>query len=382
MNSKPLILSNTSMLPLLLPDDIPHKIVKSKHYDIDDIVLFYSFGRLIAHRVIWHHPRSDLYITQGDNNKISDKPINSSQILGKIISVKRQNSTYSLNSLYHTQSVLYFSELLKFTKLTSKFNLPFIILKGLPIHLKYFNHSPRHLLFDIDILIRPSDLSNFIKVFKLLNYVAVTNTFSTQVVFVNTTYKLPIAFDVHLEPAIAFTKIPSLNQLLPQHKSVNKYLWDNIEQTRIEEFDLPLLNKSAQLIYLLIHSFHHNFRGTNRIQILNKLLTDSTIDFSKIKKDLEYLNISDLGYLANSHHNNYLPLSPSLLSLQPNIVIKFISPLFSLVLKPWKRNSKVIERITLLALVLTISPLNFLSKLRIIFRRTTLAEIKQSLSSS
>ena len=79
-----------SMYPLIRQrEDILH-IVKADDYKKGDIVLFISDKeQYVLHRIL--KIKKDKIITAGDYNYFKDQPITYSQILGKLISIKKKD---------------------------------------------------------------------------------------------------------------------------------------------------------------------------------------------------------------------------------------------------------------------------------------------------
>lgn len=79
-----------SMYPLIRQrEDILH-IVKTDNYQKGDIVLFISDKeKYVLHRIL--KIKKDKIITAGDYNYFKDQPITYSQILGKLISIKKKD---------------------------------------------------------------------------------------------------------------------------------------------------------------------------------------------------------------------------------------------------------------------------------------------------
>ncbi len=96
-------LSQTSMMPLILPGD-KTVVKKAAKYKVNDIVVFNKSGRLIAHRVIYIPPSGKYFITKGDNKLKADGKIKKSQILGKVEVIKRNGQMIRLSHFYLSQS--------------------------------------------------------------------------------------------------------------------------------------------------------------------------------------------------------------------------------------------------------------------------------------
>lgn len=79
-----------SMYPLIRQrEDILH-IVKADNYKKGDIVLYISKeDHYVLHRIL--KIKKDQIITAGDYNYFKDQPITYSQILGKLISIKKKD---------------------------------------------------------------------------------------------------------------------------------------------------------------------------------------------------------------------------------------------------------------------------------------------------
>ena len=79
-----------SMYPLIKQrEDILH-IVKCETYQKGDIVLFKSHvDHYVLHRIL--KIKNEQIITAGDYNYFKDQPINKSQLLGKLITIKKKN---------------------------------------------------------------------------------------------------------------------------------------------------------------------------------------------------------------------------------------------------------------------------------------------------
>ena len=79
-----------SMYPLIKQrEDILH-IIRTDDYKKGDIILFKSsVDHYVLHRIL--KIKKDKIITAGDYNYFKDQPITHSQILGKLISIKKKN---------------------------------------------------------------------------------------------------------------------------------------------------------------------------------------------------------------------------------------------------------------------------------------------------
>lgn len=94
-NAVPII--GRSMLPLLRPGDyvlITHGWQGVKR---GDIVLFHHQETLAVHRVI-HIKPGPIFITKGDNVTHDDPPLKASEILGRVVQIKRGDRLFSVDN--------------------------------------------------------------------------------------------------------------------------------------------------------------------------------------------------------------------------------------------------------------------------------------------
>ena len=94
-------IAGRSMLPLIKNGD--HVLVVHGCADVrcGDVVVFRYEGKLIAHRVLQiykdiagHH----IFITKGDNASRCDPPLSSSEIVGRVLSIRRGGKEMSLDT--------------------------------------------------------------------------------------------------------------------------------------------------------------------------------------------------------------------------------------------------------------------------------------------
>lgn len=80
------IVDSSSMYDTLKENDLV--IVKiTNDVELNDIISYEEDGNIITHRLI--KKEEDTFITKGDFNNYQDKPIKKEQIIGKVISIKR-----------------------------------------------------------------------------------------------------------------------------------------------------------------------------------------------------------------------------------------------------------------------------------------------------
>ena len=94
----------TSMAPAVLPGDL----VSVRRVDLDEIsagemVLFLQNGRLFVHRVVSRNVLSATgnteelcLITRGDRLRHDDPPVSSKELLGRVVSIERDNRNIEL----------------------------------------------------------------------------------------------------------------------------------------------------------------------------------------------------------------------------------------------------------------------------------------------
>ena len=94
----------TSMVPSLLPGDLV-SIHRASLQDIcpGEVVLFLQKGRLVVHRVVDRKvpatsdsPEHSSLITRGDRLRHDDPPVSSLELLGRVVSVERDNQKVEL----------------------------------------------------------------------------------------------------------------------------------------------------------------------------------------------------------------------------------------------------------------------------------------------
>lgn len=364
------------MLPLIQPND---KLIVSpirNNPDLNNILIFRQNSRLIAHRLIYIHPKKKFFLTKGDNNKHPDKRITKSDILGKVETIKRNNQKLQITHTYLTQSLIYTQVLQKLLSQFSKHHIPYILLKGLPLHLRLEKHPPQRLFTDADILIRHQYLTKVDKILTELNFnsqkpqLFSSNTVYSQISYILKTSPFPVVIDLHLEPAISFTKALHLNRLIPSLEKFNSYLWKNTHQITVNNQPITILKPNALLIYLLIHFFHHNFHGAHRLQFLN-LIAKSTPNWGKIAHDLQKLDIVNFIYPTLLLLNKYY-FTPIPKHLNPRFSQLLISKLIVITTSPFSSGSRQVEGIKRLLFLNLLSPVSTLKKLRTILSKQTL----------
>lgn len=84
----------TSMAPAILPgDEVSVRFANLAEISAGEIVLFSRRGRFFIHRVVSScgAPAMPCLITRGDRLGHDDPPVNSSEFLGRVVSIERAN---------------------------------------------------------------------------------------------------------------------------------------------------------------------------------------------------------------------------------------------------------------------------------------------------
>jgi len=370
-----------SMSPLILPKD-KSLVKKSSKYSINDIAVFKKDEKLIAHRVVFISPSDNFLITKGDNNLQSDGKITIDQILGKVEVIKRGKEKIRLSHFYLTQSSVYLRELQLVEKALVRHRLDHIILKGLPLHLFFENRPPKRLYFDVDILVKKSDFVKTKQLLKELGFQEMRSTLfgkkiskATQISFSKPAKDYFVVIDLHKEPAIGLTKATKANELL-RISALTNYLFRHKRTIKIDKNAYQILNNEALIIYLLVHFFHHNFKGAHRMTFIDSLIRNNKINWNEVKKTINSLYLKGIVY-------------PGLLFLQkyyetpfPERFVKAIEPgLFTIILSktilfassPFDSSGREIEGVKRFIYLLFFSSAKFMKKLKILLSKETFA---------
>lgn len=89
----------TSMAPSVLPGDVVSvRRAKLEEMSVGEIVLFSRGGRFFVHRVVSVCAASAIrcLITRGDRLGYDDPPVNSSEFLGRVVSIERGNRSVGI----------------------------------------------------------------------------------------------------------------------------------------------------------------------------------------------------------------------------------------------------------------------------------------------
>jgi hypothetical protein len=261
-----------------------------------------------------------------------------------------------------------------------------LILKGIPVHLHYLNKVPSRLLLDVDVLVHHTERQHVRKIMISEGYKEMGRTTShdTQVNYYNPSLQIPVIFDMHEQAALAFTRLPSLNSLIPHQHKITNYLWENKKKIRVEGTSLPLLNTPAQCLYLIIHCFHHNLRGTHRLGMLNEFLKNHKKCVDKTIELCRLTGVEDMAYIVMSKLSQVYPSSINSLAaecLRPTRTGKYVARYYRKWTSPWQSLNTFASRLELFIVTILLSPLPLSQRLRCIVTFATGKELTARLFS-
>lgn len=296
-----------SMLSILIPGDMVYfSKISFRKARVDEIVLAKQGSNVFIHRVIYKGDR--FIITKGDNNPNSDGKITARNLLAKAYQIKRAGEVFDINSLYLLQSSFYLNQIMKIKKVLEQKGINYLFLKGLPLHLYFEGSLPRRIYADCDILIDKKDFLKVKRIFTSLGYKQASSALSSahqklkdkepEVSFVKTISGFPVIFDVHLEAVFMMTQLGKLDPLYPQRllDQYTTHLLENKRLVSIQDETYPILAKEDLIIYLLLHLFHHNFKGAYRYDLIIKILRKQQLDWNKLKDILTTYQLENFVY--------------------------------------------------------------------------------------
>lgn len=377
-----------SMLPLIEPKD---KLIveKASEYQINDIVTFIKNGRLIAHRVIYKRADGSL-ITKGDNNLKSDGVITKDKVLGNIEKIKREEEEITLSHIYLLQSSTYLKELKKIKKAFDKADISFLILKGLPLHLYYGKKSPDRIYYDCDILVKKPHFKKATNILESLEFHIKSSvlfdkkTPSTQYSLIKKTKPFPVVIDLHLEPAIGLTKTKAVNKLIPNIKRFTNNLFKKKEVKKVEGTEFNILKKEVFIAYLLLHLYHHNFKGAHRINFIKKVTNDENVDWSATAELVKKYGFENFVYpsalVVNRLYENCIPNS-FLKEVAPNSYPKYLGNILSKTISPFEENGRLASGVQRFIFLVLLSPKNLLQKTKVILNKKVLSHFFSTIRS-
>lgn len=285
-----------SMYPLLHDHDICSiKKISFSKILINDIICVKKNNKLFTHRVIY---KQDNYlITKGDNNVKSDGKIYSRNIIGKLTQLKRNNSIFEPEDVYLIQSSLYLKEILRVKKQFEKHKIDFLVLKGLPLHLYLEGSHPRRVYADCDLLIRRKKLRQAELILSSLGFtLADTSLINTrknsekkpELTYYKKLGNFTISLDIHLEVVFLMTQVGNNDSFYPKKlllSLTDKFIKEKII-INIYNNKIPILSAENLFIYLLLHLYHHNFKGTFRYDLILKVV-ENKLNYETISQTIK-----------------------------------------------------------------------------------------------
>lgn len=314
------------MLPILQPGDwLYFKKMSYRNFKVDDIVLVRTrFHNYFVHRMLY---KSKKYaVTKGDNNLFTDGKINPKRIIAKVTKIKRGNHILLPTSLYLVQSSYYLNEIIKIKDEFDGSHINYVFLKGLPIHLYFEKSHPKRVYADCDILVDEKDATKAKAILKAKGYRSVgepliktlKETNYPEVSYQKSLRGFPVNFDIHTEAVFLMTQLGKIDSLYPQKhvKKLTQELLHNKKTVKIDGHSYKILDNRYLILYLLLHFFHHNYKGIFRLELISIVIKQSRLG----KKDWEFLSnkINEYrlsGYiypallLLRKYYNNELPVS-------------------------------------------------------------------------
>jgi signal peptidase I len=288
-----------SMFPLFLNDDsVGISKVSFSSIQINDIISHVKNHCIITHRVIYKNGR--YLITKGDANFFADEKVLERQILGKIIYLKRRSDEIKIDSFYHVFSQLYQQEISAFCKKMDASQLRYTILKGLPVHLYYQKKIPHKFYADCDVLVDKKDWNKITKLFQTLGFMlhGDRSIDGPEIQFSKKVGSIKVTFDVHFEAVFMMTRIGQLDALY-ESKNIMEFtedLFTNSRKVTISGVKMNLLNLEYQLIYLVLHLFHHNFKGYARYWLIADIINNFRIDQNKLGRIINAYKLNNYCY--------------------------------------------------------------------------------------
>lgn len=282
--SFPLKSQGQSMFPILQENDIVYfKKTSFSKIKVNDLIVFQKKNQIICHRVIYKTQK--YIITKGDNSPKSDGKIYPKQILGKVYQVKRNGQIFKPETLYLIQSTHYFSEIVKIKNAFDREKVNYVFLKGLPLHLYYEGKHPQRIYADCDVLIDKKDFEKAEKILFKFGYKKADLHWSKsvkklqkedlEITFFRMINGFTVSFDIHLQ--LVELSIVHLGHfdVLYSGKMINSLTKEFLvtkRKVKILNEKFLILNTKYLILYLVLHLFHHNFKGAFRYEFLNQVI--------------------------------------------------------------------------------------------------------------
>lgn len=320
-----------SMFPLLLDGDILYlKKINFSKIKTNDIITAKDKDHYFTHRVIYK--TSKYFLTKGDNSPYVDKKTRSTDFFRIVDRVKRQGKIFYPEQIYLIQSSLYFQEIVKIKHILENQNLEMVFLKGLPIHLYFEDAHPRRLYADCDILIKRKDFMKLKIILQKQGYKKIEDSLSKQhknmknkeseISFSKIMNGFNVTFDVHFEIVFMMTQLGELNSLYPQKMidSLTKEFMEKKMTIKVRDEIFPILSIENLIIYLCLHLFHHNFLGSYRYELIDKIIRKNK------SKDNLVTDVIDRHKLNSFVYPCFMLLKKYYISPIPKKILKDIKP--------------------------------------------------------
>lgn len=272
-----------SMNPIIHDGDIvSYRRTSFLRTKLCDLIMIKKFGKLLTHRVIFK--QHNYLITKGDNNINADGKIYPKKIIARLYQVKRSGQTFNPEDIYLIQSTLYFQEIIRIKQEFEKEKIDFVLLKGLPIHLYYEKTHPRRIYLDCDILIHNQAAGKADRILLSFGYKKADSSLfkipkgikdkKVESAYYKNINGFNVVFDLHYKAVFMMTQLGKLEALYPQNliDQLTIELLQNTKIVNIQGEKFPILSPNDQIIYLVLHFFHHNFRGAFRLELLHRII--------------------------------------------------------------------------------------------------------------
>jgi hypothetical protein len=189
-----------------------------------------------------------------------------------------------------------------------KAKIPFIFLKGLPLHLYFGETHPRRIYADCDILIPKTALSKVDRAFKKCGYkkrntalfdgLKMHEKNKPEISYYKSIHGFVVEFDVHLELVFMMTQTGRLNELYPSRLIAslsNRFIKEKLTIS-INGESFPIPSQDNLFVYLLLHAFHHNFSGAHRYDFITTVNKNHKLNFKQIAKVVNEYRLNNFVY--------------------------------------------------------------------------------------
>lgn len=328
-----------SMNPLFRSGDVIFlKQVPFQKIRINDIVGVKKGKIVFVHRVIYR--TSDYLLTKGDANPRVDGKILAGNVLGIVEKIKRKGQESTPDKLYLFQSLLYFKEIKKVKRAFDKAGIDFAILKGLPLHLYLEKKIPRRIYSDCDLLVKENDIGKIEKIMKNVGYKKFNDSLSNlhdkfkerdpEISFYKKLNNAIVFFDIHLEVVFMMTKLGKLEGLYPRSmvKKITEKLLDETQNIKIDGESFRILSWENLLVYLCLHLFHHNYKGSYRYELIKTLIEKKRINYAQCAETIKTFRLENFVFacfpILLKYYKTRVPQS-FLKEIRPSKKIKLIN---------------------------------------------------------